>query len=433
LLKDLGFMKLLTVWIVLALTSFFPCMAQFRNLKVFETTASLDAAEPSIAIHPRNPLLVVAAVSPDIILNSADGGKTWQSQRIRSPFGALGNPVVVCDSKGVFYLIHSSDPSQNGAEDEKSFEALVCQLSEDGGKTWTEGITFGYNPPKDQVSPSASIDSKGNIWVTWVEYDKYASPDSACHSSVMMSSSSNGKKWSKPVELSQIKGSCAGKSVSPAAMAISDDKKVYAAWGSHDVIFLDRSFDGGSFWLVNDIVVSRQQGGWNLKVGEKENGNGIPTLAIDKTKSERKGLVFLAWADQRNGESDTDILFTRSTNFGDIWTPPARVNEGGTDKKHQYMPAMAVDNVTGYIYILYLDRSKSDDDRTEVYLAYSRNSGNTFKNICISESSFNPGSTSGRSVNIACHNGVIIPMWSRTDNGTQSILSAPVREEELPK
>src|SRR5688572_29603092 len=212
-------MKALTVWIVLSLIYLLPCTAQFKNVKVVDNIVSPIAAEPSIAIHPRNPSLVVATVSPDIVMNSADGGKTWQSQKIRSPFGTFGNPVVVCDSKGVFYLIHSSDPAQKGAEDEKSLEALVCQISYDGGKTWTEGTTFGYNPPKDQVSPSTFIDSKGNVWVVWIEYDKYGSADSTCHSFVMMSSSSNGKKWSKPVELSQVKGLCAENSVSPAAIA----------------------------------------------------------------------------------------------------------------------------------------------------------------------------------------------------------------------
>jgi carbohydrate-selective porin OprB len=44
----------------------------------------------------------------------------------------------------------------------------------------------------------------------------------------------------------------------------------------------------------------------------------MPVLKVDNSKSRMNGSLYLVWADQRNGENDTDIWFMRSTNQGDF-------------------------------------------------------------------------------------------------------------------
>lgn len=406
-------------------------VAQITNIRLSETAADATR-DPSIAINPKNPLNIVAASARDQVYVTNDGGKTWKSQTLSSTFGVDGAPVVVADSKGTFYLFHLTG-SGDGEENPNS---IICQMSSDGGATWDGGTPVVPGPGKGHHKPWASIDGKGNVHVTWTQADKLASSDSTCQSVVMLSSSSNGKKWTKPVQISNLPGDCSdnGNTAAGAVSGMSDDKKLYVAWSNRNKIYLDRSFDGGGMWLSNDIVVGDHPGGWKMVVPGHADCTGMPVLVVDRSKAQSKGLIYLVWADQRSGENNTDIWFMRSNNFGDYWSTPMKVG-GDQNDKHQYMPRMTIDNTTGYLYIVYYDRSDYDDNQTDVFLAYSRDAGSTFKTIKISESPFIPDESAslGDYVNISAHKGVITPIWTRMDEGKTSIWTAVIREDQLPK
>jgi outer membrane protein assembly factor BamB len=248
--------------------------------------------------------------------------------------------------------------------------------------------------------------------------------------------SKNSKKWSDPVVISQLPGNCIDddNTTQGAWPAVTSDGKVFVAWSNGGKIYLDRSFNGGSLWLTNDIQVAEQKGGWDLKIPGHDKCNGMPVLMADNSKSPYRGSLYLVWADQRNGEEDTDIWFTRSHNFGDNWSSPARINDDGKGK-HQYMPSMAIDNETGYVYIVYYDRRNYDDQQTDVYLAYSADGGANFKNVRISEKAFTPQEdvTFGDHNNISAHEGMVAPVWTRMDDGKTSVWTAVIRAEELLK
>lgn len=429
-------MNLRAFFLLLLIISSIGSRAQFPNVKLDERTSDNLVCEPSIAINPRNPLNMVATSAKDNVYVTIDGGKTWSSQKLTSTFGVYGAPVVAVDSKGTFYLVHLSDPTDEGAQNEKSLDAIVCQISSDGGQTWDGGTAIGFNAPKDQHKPWATVDGKGNVHVTWTQFDKFLSSDSTCQSVVMLSSSSNGKKWTKPVQISNIPGDCLDddNTVRGAVPAISDDKKLYVAWSGRNKLYLDRSFDGGNMWLSNDIVIADHPGGWNIDVPGHDRSNGMPTLVVDRSKAQSKGLIYLVWADQRNGKDNTDIWFMRSNNFGDYWSTAIKIGGDG-DQKHQYMPRMTIDNTTGYLYVLYYDRSNFDDNQTDVYLAYSRDAGTSFKTMKISETPFTPDGSFpfGEYLNITAHKGTIMPIWTRMDEGRTSVLTALVRDQDLPK
>jgi hypothetical protein len=160
----------------------------------------------------------------------------------------------------------------------------------------------------------------------------------------------------------------------------------------------------------------------------------MPVLMTDKSKGVYRGSLYVTWADQRNGEHDTDIWFIRSNNFGDNWSSPLRVNKDAPGK-HQYLPWMAVDATTGFVYILYYDRSGYTDLQTDVFLAYSVDGGLSFKNTRISETPFVPSENSffGDYLNISAHKGVITPVWTRMDNGITSVWTAVIKHEDLMK
>lgn len=416
-------------WLSLVLFPSF-VSGQIKNIKLDDA----GAIQPAIVVNKKNPLNIVAATAPDNIYYTVDGGTTWQTIKVKSPLTLYGDPALISDDKGNIFSFHLAGQGGEAAANKNVSEQILCQVSKDGGKSWEEGAPFGLNAPKVQNNPAAAIDAKGNVWVAWTQFDQYKSDGKDCQSNVFLTSSSNGKKWSKPIHVSQAPGDCSDddNSVKGPVPAIAPDGKAFVAWAGQNKLFLDRSFDGGGLWLSNDIPVGQQYGGWRMKVPGHQNSSGKPTLMIDQSKSMYQGCLYIMWADQRNGENDTDVWFMRSTNFGDNWSSPTKVAVD-TSKRHQYLPSMTVDQTTGYIYAVFYDRSAYDDNRTDVCIAYSTDGGISFKTTKISENAFTPdeAQTFTDYIGISAHKGVITPIWTRVDDGKATVWTAIIKQNDL--
>lgn len=423
-----------TLILVVCLFCAGPLKSQYKNILLDEQAAAgASVGEPTIAVNPRYPNNIVAGSIPDNVYYTRDAGKTWQKSRLSSPWGVQGDVTLIADPKGNYYYFHLSDQGA-GEEGSGKFDRIVLQRSEDGGATWRTGEYIGFDGPKVQRRQRATTDARGNLYVGWTQLDKPGT--SECEARVLFSMSKNGKKWSDPFTISQRAGDCRDGDHTPAGAvpAVSYDGKVFVAWAQEEKIYIDRSFNGGELWLSNDILVAEQPGGWDLNVPGHDRCNGLPVLMSDNSKTPYRGSLYLVYADQRNGQDDTDIWFTRSHNFGDNWALPLRVNDDEKGK-HQYLPAMAVDQATGYIYIVYYDRRGYDDLQTDVYLAYSTDGGTSFKNVKISENPFTPqeDNSFGDYISISAHEGVVTPIWTRMDDGRTSVWTAVIRHEELSK
>ncbi|TRX57709.1 exo-alpha-sialidase [Fulvivirga sp. M361] len=414
----------------------FSTHGQFKNIVLDQQQEGERApAEPSIAISLKDKDNIVGSAILDKVYVTKDGGKTWTKQKLTSSMGVWGDPVVISDKKGDFYYFHLSDPKGTNWQSEEILDRIVCQKSEDGGETWSDGASIGFNHPKDQDKEWAVVDLNTNdIFVTWTQFDDYGSKDPDCQSNILLSTSSNGKKWSEPVRLNQYSGDCVDddNTAEGAMPAIGPQGNYYVAWSHDEKIYLDRSYDKGKTWLRNDIKVGNQPGGWAFTIPGVNRSNGMPVLIADNSPTQYQGMLYLNWSDQRNGEEDTDIWFMRSANGGDSWTPALRVNDDEPGK-HQFLSWMALDNTTGYLYILYYDRRAHEDNQTDVYLAYSNNGGRSFENVKISETPFTPDEKYffGDYTNIVAHEGRIAATWTRMDDGKTSIIASIIEDTEL--
>jgi hypothetical protein len=406
---------------------------QFKNIKLDEQSDNDYMCEPTIAVNPKNSLNIVAASVLNNIYFTKDGGSTWQKREVKSSFGVYGDPALIAVGSGTFFFFHLSDPTQGkGGYDSEKLDRIVVQRSDDGGDTWSDGVSIGLNHPKDQDKHWPAVDSKGNLTLTWTQFDSYGSKDSTCQSNILLSTSKNGTKWSDPIVLSQIPGNCLDNdsTVMGAMPAITFDGKAFVAWAVNEKIYLDRSFDG-NLWLSNDIAIFQQKGGWDLKIPGHDRCNGLPVFMTDRSKTGFRGYLYMLWSDQTNGEADTDIWFSRSTNYGDNWSSP--LNISSAKKSHQYLPWMTIDQANGNIYIVYYDRSEFGNLRTDVYIAWSTDGGNSFKNARISETPFVPSDQTffGDYTNISAHKGIITPIWTRMDNGKTSVWTSVIKHAEL--
>lgn len=117
---------------------------------------------------------------------------------------------------------------------------------------------------------------------------------------------------------------------------------------------------------------------------------------------------------------------------GETWSDPIRVNDDAPGR-HQFFTWMTIDQVTGHLYTVFYDRRNYDDWRTDVYMAVSRDGGQSWKNVRISEAPFVPSETIffGDYNNITAHNGIVRPVWTRHEEGRLSIWTALINF--LPK
>lgn len=402
---------------------------EIKNIKIFEQSdkSKLGPCEPSIYINPKNTNNIVVGSVIDYVHVSFDTGKTWETKSMSSDFGVWGDPCLVADTNGNFYYFHLSDPEGTNWSSKQILDRMVMQKSTDGGKNWSKGTSIGkHEYPKQQDKEWATVNPFNNdLYLTWTEFDKYGSSNQKHHSRILFSSSKDsGKTWSKTTVLSELEGNSLdnNQTVEGAVPAVGINGEIYCAWSLDNQIYFDKSLDGGKTWLEKDIIATSQPKGWGFKIPGMNRTNGMPVTCVDLSKSEYKGTIYINFSDQRNGSDNTDVFIVKSVDQGVTWSKPIRVNNDQTNS-HQFLTWMSVDPKSGFIYIVFYDRSKYNDVNTDVVLAVSKDGGKTFTNTTISESPFMPKGRVffGDYNNINAYDGIVRPVWTRLEDGKLSI------------
>ena len=391
--------------------------------------SGLGPCEPSICIDPTNKDRVVAGAILDRVYTSEDGGLTWTKDKLRSPYGVYGDPVVRANYQGDFFYAHLSNPTGKAYASEEFLDRIVIQRSDDGGHTWTDGSYTLPRSPKDQDKQWLVVDPKDNtLYITWTEFDLYDSPDPQHRSRILFSKSTDtGDSWTEPLTLSQQEGDCldGDQTTEGAVPAVGPDGEIYVAWSYDEKIYFDKSLDRGVTWLDDDKVIATQPGGWTFDIAGLTRCNGMPITGVDLSQSKHRGTIYVNWADQRNGSDDTDIWLVSSTDNGESWTKPTRVNDD-TPGSQQFLSWMTIDQSTGYIYVVFYDRRHHTDISTDVYLAVSKDGGKSFENIQINSTSFQPSQNVffGDYNDISAEDGRVRPIWTQLEGKQLSIWTA---------
>lgn len=403
--------------------------AQFKNIKIDEALGTLGPCEPSIAISPANPDKIVAGAVLDRVYHSTDGGETWKSAILQSEYGVWGDPCIVANAKGDFFYFHLSNPEKNGWSSERLLDRIVCQKSGDGGESWNTGSFTGLDHPKDQDKEWATANLQNNaLYLTWTQFDLYNSTSPDDSTNILFATSANsGDTWSNPLRINELAGNCLDDdlAVEGATPTVGPNGEIYVAWSRGNRIYFDRSVDSGKSWLQNDKKVVQQKAGWNIKIPGIGRANAMPVTGCDISNGIYNGRIYINYADQKVENENTDIWLVSSDDGGESWSSPIRVNDDSTET-HQFFHWLAVDPVTGYLYVVFYDRRNFTDNQTDVYLAYSTDGGKHFTNVKISESPFTPKNDVffGDYNNISAYNGKVRPIWTRQEGRKLSIWTA---------
>lgn len=424
-------MKILSAFLVLFGT--FSALGQFQNVqlpKPKKATYFYSQVEPSIYINPKNTDELIAGSVMNDYYYSSDAGATWKSKSIKSQWGVNGDPCMLIDTLGRYYYFHLSNINEVPL-----VGGMVCQRSDVlKGKFKHEGHTTANGKFHDKqwavVNPY-----NNHIYMSWTQFDAYDSEDPKDFSHIVFSKSEDGGiTWSDLKQISKVPGDCRDndQTAEGAVPAVGPNGEIYVVWSRNDSLWFNVSFDAGENWMEKESFVMTQPMGWVLDIPGIFRCNGLPVTACDKSNSKNRGTLYLNWADQRNGVDNTDIWLLKSTDKGKTWSEPKRVNTDDSNH-HQFLTWMTIDQTNGYLYFVFYDRRESDKTMTDVYLAWSKDGGETIENIKISEAPFkpNPKIFFGDYTNISVHNGIIRPIWTRLHEGQISLYTALINQKDL--
>ena len=379
--------------------------AMFPNLHV--TDMADPNNEPSIVVNPDDPDNIVAA-SNDYGTPSGDAwcgfyasfdrGETWERGLVPgydgdrdSPlwrYQGGGDPVLAFGEDGNCYLAgiaFQRDLKLGNLI--KPGTGIFVARSTDGGRTFDQVsmviqsysmYTTFHDKEWIAVDPTT-----GDVHVTWTAFNFLEFNSAIVHSV----SHDFGQTWSFPTVLSEI--SERERQVQGSQVAVDSDGVVHVSWIDYDrgALRYTRSYDQGESFDDVREVASVTPLPYYLPNGEYRTPT-MCAMAVDTSGGNRSGSVYIAWPDHSGGEGD--ILMVSSSNNGDTFTSPVRVNQdtegNGAD---QFFPAVTV-GADGSVQLIFYDRRDDAENNTllGVYYAISKDGGKTFIDLPLSEVSF---------------------------------------------
>lgn len=385
--------------------------SRFFNINISQQSAPQN--EPSVCISRKNPNLVVAAwrdfrygIDPSANRRvgysySTNSGLTWSVSKLLDStllpnLQKNSDPVVTVDTAGYFYIAVIAIPTTGSAN-----LTLAVYKSTDGGVNFPQAFICAQTGSEDKewitTDLSAVSPFLNTLYISWTRF-------SSITGIKLTKSTNGGTNWSTPVAVSDVTNGVQGSYIST-----SPNGQVNVVWlgfSSDGDIMYDRSTDGGVTFGTDKTLTSG-----TFPQGLPNDVNTFPTIASDQN-----GILYVAFADNRNG--DCDVFFTKSTDAGDNWSAPMRVNNDSVSNgKIQYWPCITI-NESGRIAILFMDtRNTPDNSIIEAFVARSTDGGVTFSNELVS-SDQSPTNIPGSNVRFGDYIDVdyiganIVPVWT---------------------
>src|SRR6266568_3332724 len=401
--------------------------------------------EPTIAIDPRNPSIIVAGAQ-DLRLVSAgehrwhgfyrstDGGQTWTNillpgfpgdtspEGITSPlrgWDATSDPVLTFDRNGnLYYTGLVLNITANSFIPNTGL--FVAKFTNDGATYFsTTLISAGIFPDKPWIVADTTGGAfDGNVYVA---YDANLTATSF-FGTLFIRSTDGGQTWSAPFYTpADETGELAG-------MAIDSSGNVYVSADAFDAVTEN---------FLGYIEVTKITNGGTTVAGTTRAvnpaflipsplpGGNFRAFTIPQMAADQNG-VYLVWDDFRTGNSN--VFFTRSVDGGTTWSAPMMVNDVMTGQ--HFFPTIAASG--GIISVAWYDSRLNvgtSMSALDVFYAQSLDAGGTFSpNLRVTSTSFNPNivlrtdppctfcAFMGDYIQIAASPATAQPIWSDNRN-----------------
>lgn len=330
-----------------------------------------DAAnEPSMAIDPTNPDNIVIgwrqfdSISSDFrqagYAYSHDGGRTWTFPGVLEPGQFRSDPVLAADSAGTFfyYSLSTTTNAEMFISYDKglNWDGPIDALG--GDKTWMAAdITGGIGD--------------GNVYTLWNSQFTCCAPGTD-----FTRSTDGGLTYDGPYVMPQHP--------KWGTLAVGPDGELYVtgatlAATSHLILRSSNAEDPGqtpTFELAQQIDL-----GGTTTTGNTPNPGGLMGqvwVDVDRSGGPTRGNVYVLGSVNPPGADPLDVHFIRSTDGGQTWTAPVRVNDDASTGAFQWFGTMSV-APDGRLDVVWNDtRSDPSGVISELYYAYSTDAGDSW-------------------------------------------------------
>jgi hypothetical protein len=422
-------------------------------------TTTRDYTETSIAVHPTNPSILLAAANTGdhpggdnlgitvFWSNSAGQSGTWSVLNLKDAgivTKVTGDPAVAIRGfDGRFFVGYGvSQPTTTV----RLGQGVAYSDPPHTATNWHHATVA--NPPDGYpIYPYEEFDKNhlavdnnpssvryGWIYSAWSPLLTNTSEDNQIYLSYStLAGGGADSTWSAPSPVSV--GTAAGHELNQGVnLQIGPDGTLYAAWAAadgppagdleEDAICFNRSSNPALPWGNCWRAIDNIQGQRTTPLPPSGiRMNSFPSMAVDVSNGPDRGAIYIVWTNlgaPGGSGGDPDIYLIKSTNGGTSFDAlsggqPIRVNQDATAKS-QWFPWISCDPVTGTLSVVFYDRREAVADTAAVYVAESRDGGQSWSDFPVSDQRFVPtqvGATNyaGDYIGIASLSGTAWPCW----------------------
>jgi hypothetical protein len=312
---------------------------------------------------------------------SHDGGATWSnefmpgiSEEAGGTYQGVGDPAFAWDPSGdiVYYANIAFNRVANPDTGHSAFaSAIAVSRSSDKGDSWETRYVIQDDDPSvfhDKEWIAAGPD--GSVYVAWARF-RFGprAPFQYLESPIVISKSTDqGDTWSSPKVIS------AGPYTQFATPVVASDGTVYVSYelwnspagGAGGRAFVAKSTDGGATWTNH--FVARINDLRSPLPGSAFRVASYPVLDVGDD-----GTLHVIWSNWQAGSGD--IVYTRSTDGGETWRRPVKINQESV-KSDQFF--QWIDASGDFLHVGFVDRQYSGDELLDHSVVVSTDGGDTW-------------------------------------------------------
>jgi len=347
-----------------------------------------------------------------------DQGQTWGGELQGAGGGNSGDPAACISLDGRYYVgyIHS-----NGGQG--------VSWSADQGETWTPALVMGGGFILDKnhlwIDNSPVSPYEGQLYDAWTNMQS----GSANNEIQIARTTNEGVSWeSAQVISSEVNAGSHNQGVN---ITTGPNGEVYVIWAIYDgwptdesAIGFAKSYDGGETYEPSVRIIEDIRGIRTSETSKNHRVNSFPSATCDISGGAYNGTIYVTWTNigvpGTNTGSDIDVYMIKSSDEGETWSDPIRVNQdpSGEGKEH-YFPWISCDPANGTLSAIFYDDRNVASNQCEVYCATSSDGGNTWEDFKVSDVAFTPspipglaGGYMGDYLSISARDRVVYPCWA---------------------
>ncbi len=363
-----------------------------------------DAAnEPSFAVNPLNPLHMVVGWRQFPTINSdaryagyavtRDGGLTWFNggqlePPPQAPSSEQSDPVLAVDAQGVFFY--------NSLAIRGEIRGVTVYKSETGGFSWNEPVWIAEN-----------CCDKNWYAIDFVTGHHYSVWSGQIHPAFARSVD-GGQSWQPSLRGLPVL----------AYLNVGPDGELYLGSRGSAGIAVSRSINARDPNVEPTFSPSVTVPMGPIAGGAPMNPAGTMSqtyIATDHREGPRRGWVYVLSSAVR-ADDVCDVMFARSTDHGQSFSDPVRVNDDLSGPDFQWMACMSI-APSGRLDAVWFDtRDDPDHFISRLYYAYSWDAGRTWSTNRAVSDPFDP------SLGYPVQRKIGDYFQSQSDNGSVSVV-----------